>query len=334
MDMSKMTSGVPMVRIDGAKVRNLRETKGLTQLFLATSVGVTTDTISRWENKRYPTIKKENGLKLAEALEVELEAILESVEQEEAPPAPAGPPVADKPVAKPDEEPVLPPAAEAAEAAAAEPPLPVRESPSRKKFALAAVLFMALLFLLGWWLYPGGEQPTITASRLLPKHAVAGKPFPVAIHVASNSTDSLSLIVRENLPEGAALVAAVPSYSDYDDKAREVKWLRKIDGSQVFAYMVKIKQQEGAAAFAGKVAVPKGAGQQIDVVGDSVVQMAHFHWADADADGRISDEEILTVSDEFSEIKGLPINIDQVEEIWLGSGYVWNAEKEKFEVLP
>jgi hypothetical protein len=65
-----------------------------------------------------------------------------------------------------------------------------------------------------------------------------------------------------------------------------------------------------------------------------VVQIGQFHWADADADGRISDEEILMVSDEFSGIKGLAINIDQVEEIWLGSGYVWNKEKKRFEVLP
>jgi len=323
--MSKMTSGVPMVRIDGAKVRNLRESKGLTQLYLATSVGVTTDTISRWENKRYPTIKKENGLKLAEALEVDLEAILESNEQE-VPQQVA----AQEPVADPGEESVE----QQAEAAVAEPPLPVSESQSGTKFAVAAVLLMALLFFLGWWLYPDSEQPTITASRLLPKHAVAGKPFPVAISVSSNSTTSLSLIVRENLPKGAVLLSAVPPYSAYDGKTWEVKWLRKIDGSHVFAYIVKVELQEGSVAFSGKVALPKGAGQQIDVSGDSVVEMSHFHWADADADGRISDEEMLTVYDELSEIKGLAINIDQVEEIWLGSGYVWNAEKEKFEVLP
>jgi transcriptional regulator with XRE-family HTH domain len=321
MDMSKMTSGVPMVRIDGAKVRNLRESKGLTQLFLATSVGVTTDTISRWENKRYPTIKKENGLKLAEALEVDLEVILESNEQE-------------VPQQVAAQEPVEQSVEQQPEAAVAAPPLPVSKSQSGTKFALAAVLLMALLFFLGWWFYPDSEQPTITASRLLPKHAVAGKPFPVAIRVASNSTTSLSLIVRENLPKGAVLLSAVPPYSAYDGKTWEVKWLRKIDGSQVFAYMVKVEQQEGSVAFSGKVALPKGAGQQIDVSGDSVVQMSNFHWADADADGRISDEEILTVYDEFSEIKGLAINIDQVEEIWLGSGYVWNAGKEKFEVLP
>ena len=67
-----------MIKIDGGKIRRLRESKGLTQLYLATYVGVTTDTISRWENKRYQTIKQGNALKLAEALEVALDEILDT----------------------------------------------------------------------------------------------------------------------------------------------------------------------------------------------------------------------------------------------------------------
>ena len=70
-----------MVKIDGSKVKTLRESKGLTQLYIATVVEVTTDTISRWENKRYPSIKEENALKLAEALEVSLEDILEKEDE-------------------------------------------------------------------------------------------------------------------------------------------------------------------------------------------------------------------------------------------------------------
>lgn len=84
MSESFPSGRIPMVKIDGAKIRQLRESKGLTQLFLATSVEVTTDTISRWENKRYPTIKRENGIKLAEALEVELDDILDHSDAEAA----------------------------------------------------------------------------------------------------------------------------------------------------------------------------------------------------------------------------------------------------------
>ena len=71
--------GPVMIKIDGTKIRRIREQKGLTQLYVATAVEVTTDTVSRWENKRYPSIKKENGVKLAQALEVTLDEILDSV---------------------------------------------------------------------------------------------------------------------------------------------------------------------------------------------------------------------------------------------------------------
>ena len=57
MTVEMLPGGIQMVKIDGARVRRLREQKGLTQLYVATAVQVTTDTISRWENKRYPSIK-------------------------------------------------------------------------------------------------------------------------------------------------------------------------------------------------------------------------------------------------------------------------------------
>ena len=329
MDTSKMVGGVPMVRIDGAMVRKLRETRGLTQLFLATAVGVTTDTISRWENKRYPTIKKENGLKLAEALEVDLEAILEIPKKMEEPPLSSSATSVDESVASAEES------AGIEEENFVESAFAAQKSYAKIKLSLAGGLLIAFFVFLLWWFYSDGDQPTITAWRVLPKHAIAEQPFPVLVTVGSSSTTSLSLIVRENLPKGALLLAAVPPYSAYDTKIGEVKWLRKIDGHQVFAYMVKIEQQAGVVPhFSGKVALPKGAGRQIDVAGNAVVHMSQFHWADANADGRISDEEILTVYDEYSDIKDLAINIDQVEEMWLGSGYVWNAEKKKFEILP
>jgi len=64
------------VCIDATEVKRIREGKQLTQFYVSKVVGVTTDTISRWENNRYPTIRRENALKLAEALEVPLADIL------------------------------------------------------------------------------------------------------------------------------------------------------------------------------------------------------------------------------------------------------------------
>lgn len=332
METTKFSGGVPMVRIDGMKVRTLRETKGLTQLFLATSVGVTTDTISRWENKRYPTIKKENGLKLAEALEVELAMILEDEEAAEPETLPEGGAAAAAETIAPLADPAPAPAPPASPA-----PSPASPAPPAKRFPptlLFALGGLVILFVLLWRLYPAPEQPVVSAVRRLPVQAVAGQPFPVAISVTSSATAPVSLIIKEKLPPGAKLLSAVPAPSAYDEKSGEVKWLLKIDGSQLFAYTVKIPAAAGPVSFDGTVAVPKGAGQPGPVRGGTTCALTGHHWADADADGRISDEEILTVYDVFNGLKGLEINIDQVEEIWLGSGYEWNSERKKFDVFP
>ena len=71
------------VAIDAVAIRRIREEKRLTQLYVAKVVGVTTDTVSRWENNRYPTIMRDNALKLAEALEVDLAIILKQEEESE-----------------------------------------------------------------------------------------------------------------------------------------------------------------------------------------------------------------------------------------------------------
>ena len=72
----------PTVCLNSKAVRRIREDKKLTQLYVAKVVGVTTDTISRWENNRYPSMKTANALRLAEALEVPLEEILQSDEDD------------------------------------------------------------------------------------------------------------------------------------------------------------------------------------------------------------------------------------------------------------
>jgi len=66
----------PTVGLDGGRVRSIREAKGLTQLYVAEVVGVSVDTVSRWENNRTASVRRENAEALARALEVELEEIL------------------------------------------------------------------------------------------------------------------------------------------------------------------------------------------------------------------------------------------------------------------
>lgn len=314
MSESFPSGRIPMVKIDGAKIRQLRESKGLTQLFLATAVEVTTDTISRWENKRYPTIKRENGVRLAEALEVDLDEILDHSEGEDS-----------------QEEPDLDTEDQAGALTAVSAATLFR----RKSilFALGSASLVFFLFL--WWLFRTPQDMTVSASRVLPVHVIVGQPFPVAVSV-STGTDTMShtLILKEALPPGAFLVSAVPPNSSAGHE-RSLKWLSKIKEKKTFAYVVRIEGSSTASAvFSGTVAVHKAPGEEIKVVGRNRVAIGEFHWADSNGDGVISDEEILTVYDEFSDINGLALDIDQVEEIWLGSGYRWDPEQKTFVIFP
>ncbi len=63
------------------------------------------------------------------------------------------------------------------------------------------------------------------------------------------------------------------------------------------------------------------------------ISLGKRHWADSDGDNIISDNEILTVYDRYSEIEGLGLNIDLIEEIWLGSGYNWDQKTSSYEIF-
>ena len=89
--MAPTFSKPPTVRVDGDKIRLLREAKGLTQLYVAEVAKVSVDTVSRWENNRTPAVKRDNAEALAQALEVELPEILQEDAGEEASPSPERP---------------------------------------------------------------------------------------------------------------------------------------------------------------------------------------------------------------------------------------------------
>src|SRR5512138_2808817 len=88
------------LRLHGDVIRQLRESRGLTQLYVAEVVGVTVDTVSRWENNRTSTVKRDNAQALARALEVELDDILRD-EPPGAQPPPPEPEPRDAPPVEP-----------------------------------------------------------------------------------------------------------------------------------------------------------------------------------------------------------------------------------------
>lgn len=300
-----ISGAVPMVQIDGAKVRGLREAKGLTQLYLATAVDVTTDTISRWENRRYPSIKKENGIRLAEALEVELVEILEIEDGQE----------------KSDER---------VAASSVIEPATTKQRRALKHLLIGCLLIIVVFVAIYFWLTPEHENEFLVAYRVLPVRVTAGQPFPVVIELLGKAEESQSIILKESLPAGSEIIQTVPPVTTTDRLGHELKWLKKINGRTRFNYLVKLQPgTEKSVGFSGTVAV--GRGKVVAVQGNDQIIIDHSHWADRDGDSIISDTEILYVYDQFGEIEGL--DMEQVEKMWAGSGYRWNSEQELFEVV-
>lgn len=294
-----------IVHIDGKRIKELREEQGLTQLYLATVVGVTTDTISRWENRRYPTIKKENGLKLAEALGVDLEEICAGEEKKESG-GESGPKVSG----------------------------PASRSFSWKSWILPALSALVVLVVAGIWQGRPGRPPSFQAVRTLPPHAAPGMSFPVVITLTGSTADPVSVLLRDELScdcetyvsEGGRMKKSFGS---------KPRWIGKIGGeTAVFAYMVRVGRtmhDRDRITFGGDFVTGKNSGAGKMISGDSGVDIAPFHWADSDRDHTISDEEILMVYEKFSAAEKSGLNLDTVEELWLAGRYLWNRERLAFE---
>ena len=304
-----------MVRIDGAKIKRIRERQGLTQLYLATAVEVTTDTISRWENRRYPTIKKENGLKLAEALNVELNELLEE----------------ELPASHPGE------GGHSAEEAGTAPSTKTHPSPPaalRRIWPLLLLSATVGLVLLGFLfaLHPPPPQFAVTVERVLPQHATLGQPFPVLLEILGDPDKSTTLIVKENLPAGTILLQTSPPETGGGGNTNQLKWLKKINGKTVFAYVISVADASGQLQFNGSAAVSSNPEASLTITGMESINLSDYHWADTNRDNSISDDEILAVYDRYGDLTGLDLDLDQVEEIWLGSGYTWNSVTASFVI--
>ena len=301
-----------MVKIDGDKVKLLREQKGLTQLYVATVVQVTTDTISRWENKRYPAIKKENGLRLAEALEVDLEEILKIDDDSE----------------------------ESGEMAQATMIPGENTSGTIVQSRLPILLTVAALLVIfsaitGYYFFYLDKPVNISAKRFIPVQCTAGQPFPVAIEVTIDSTGPLAIIVKEQLPPNMTIKASEPPLPSNGPKNSSLKWLKKAEGKALFTYIATLSQPLAAdQVLNGSVSTGNDGGKSFPITGPSTIRLTTYHWADSDGDNVISDQEILTVYDQYGDLEKLGIDVDLIEEIWLGSGYRWNEKKKTYEILP
>ena len=321
--------GPPMVRIDGARVRRMREEQGLTQLYLATAVGVTTDTISRWENRKYPSVKKENAQKLAETLGVELEEILEKQGEDDSPrdhteTADAGEKITASGQSPQHEaaQPIQP---------AEELDVPVPGLFTRHwRLLLFTAVALAAAGAAGMWFWqgPAKEDITVTAVRHLPGHAPPGGTFPVIISVVSSSDEKISLILTEHFPQETDIIKAAPPWSAVSLDRKQIKWIASTSKQHfTICYMAKIDPHAEAGTplvFHGEITSSLTGRQIFPIKGSSVMAVQPFHWADLNSDGQIDDEEILRVFDELGDRKGLAFGLEEIKHIWSSGGYIWN----------
>lgn len=298
------------VDINGEKIRTVREEKGLTQLYLATVVGVTTDTISRWENRRYPSIKLDNARKLAEALEIPLEELLET-------PSPDG---------------------SDAEENGQEPPPHLFSSfcIHRKRLGLllaAALVVGAATAAALLWL----NRPDLRATRIMPRHTAPNLPFPVVIRINGPVEFHGTLLVREEL-EGDGDATGPLEEGQPKQFGKNPRWIGRMDnGKAVFLYLVtpgKKVKPEDKLTFSGDIITREGQMIGESINGPEQVIVTGYHWADTDQDYVISDGEILSAFETYALPGNSTINLSALEELWLAGRYTWNKRSLAFEPAP
>lgn len=305
MVMSKSSSQA-CIAIDGDRIKQYRESLGLTQLYISTSLGVTVDTVSRWENNRSPNIKLENAEKLAEILEISINEISKSTES-----------IPDS-LAIPD----------------------LQDKPSRQwnKWLIAACVAAGVFLFISFrpGLSPKGD---LAATRYLPIHASPAQPFPVILKVSSSYHREISFIVREVPPPSCQVLKSEPQYVANGNGSEIIKWLSSTNGEEklYFAYLLKAEpgiESESVLSFSGNILVEGNKTQKFTVQGHNHITIMNYHWADTNRDTRIDDCEILTIYNSFDILQELGVDIGEIRQIWAGKGYRWLGDEEKFVIIP
>lgn len=287
------------VCLDALEVKRIRESQQLTQLYVSKVVGVTTDTISRWENNRYPTIRRENALKLAEALSVPLVDILNKPESE--------PPV-EEPAAK-----------------------------SRLPYlwgVLASLAVVLVLALFSVFSKSPSLPASVTAERVLPEFACPGSTIPVQIRLTHRAKNG-GIILREYFPKGWNIVQANPPASSLDNVNGVARWIIKAgDDRDRVVYLIQVDSDatlDSEQGFQGEiVASSQGNQSAVPILGESKIAVSPVHWVDSDGNGQIDDGEMLEGSFTIEDMAGVHIDWHDLEELWSAGRYVWDHKKAKF----
>lgn len=287
------------VCLDSAEVKRIREGLQLTQLYVSKVVGVTTDTISRWENNRYPTIRRENALKLAEALEVSFADILK----------------------KPVEEAVLS-------------EVKVRRKSPAAWVAMSIVFLLVLITFSNYLRRSPIPPAAVTAERLLPGFAGPGSVIPVMVAL-THRADNSGIIVREYFPKGWKIIQANPPASSLDNINGVARWIIKAgDDRDRIVYLIQVDalaKLDSRSSFQGEIVASKqGSQSAVPIQGEGEIAVAPTHWADSDGNGHIDDGEMLEASFTIEDMDGVHIDWAELEKLWVAGRYAWNKKQGKF----
>ena len=290
------------VAIDAAVIRRIREEKRLTQLYVAKVVGVTTDTVSRWENNRYPTIMRDNALKLAEALEVDLAIILKQEADSE-----------DSDKTDPLKN-------------------PHKNNWSYFLLFSAGILIVIIFLFLSY--NPPSPVPVLRAKRCVPPFAAPGSQILIQVELSAEKPLP-GMILKETFPAGWRFIESEPAVSHLDVDTRVARWIfrKPLRKTRVY-YILQVPEDieaDSDMTISGElIANPEGQRTSVLLQSDRTIQVKPCHWADKNCDQIIDDVEILELSDITEEAESLHLDWDLIEKIWEVGAYKWDIEKKKF----
>ena len=196
-------------------------------------------------------------------------------------------------------------------------------------------MFVPLFGVLIYFLFFLNKEPSpeIIIHRTLPSHFIAGQPIPVFISISNAHKDPLSFIIRENLPPGTHYLSSYPETAIKPKNNGSIQWLGTVADNHLFTYTITTEQTfTGSLVFEGSLKLSSEKSLELKVEGDQTTSADLYHWADSDRDNRISDEEILSIYDLTNAKHHGSIDMDLLEEIWLGEGYTWQPESQKFSI--
>lgn len=290
VDIQKQES---TANIDGAVIKRIREQQSLTQLYIAKMVGVTTDTISRWENNRYPTIKRINAQKLAEALEVPIEEILR-VEL-------------DEPVEVEVAKPLL----------------------ARKVLVIVATVASLVIGFVFWWLL---NSPEIKSERVLPSYAAPSAVIPVQLRLSGAGVRGVvrerlpagwTFVAASPQPDSFdAETGLIRWIVQLDENPFKIFYLVNVPA------VLKLNEM---ASFDGELVAHTATGRnRFELIGANKLVVAKIHWADLNGDGLIDDDEMLDATYLSESMPDLPLDLNAVEDLWIEEVYHWDPQSLRF----